>query len=911
VKFSTAGAAVAAASMAVLGALAAPGTAFAIVYGLESNEGGGGSAAPTQLFSFEENGSTVTVIADVMVGADDILADALAQSPIHGLRAYRLIGANSQLISINPTTGAAAHIGSALANRTMRAAAFDALGRLWVIDAANNVLLRIDPVTGAVLGSPVPLLLGIDPFAITSAGSDIAFAANGSGVLVDSNSVYSLNVANGAVALLFQDTAAQMDLSPVFHVGAAFVAGVGGGKLFVFDVNGTDDVYFYQSLSTPRVLYDEDFSPAFNSGRGDLASLPPILAPEQVQFEFKQDAPAPGFGGGYSLSGIVEPPSIIDGGYLVFRAQVDGPGSDDPQVVYRWHPVGGAVLIARTGQSVGCPGATRTVDFLESPVVDNDGNVAFTATLDTGRGLLVWDATPGTLICAARTGQAVTVTCDTIAGPCGDGGVGNSVGGLLTNIAAFQNRVAASFSDGRALFVGAMSVNAGGTANAVWTWDLATGTLVNIANSRQLADDVVVPPNNPFYQTFTHVASCDGKLYGILDVSQGAPASVYELKPDGQNHDSLERGYRSEFITRVDFHCSRGNWGYAGTFSSIQNDLDTSRRGVWVDNQQIYSFGVTAFPGGAATTLGNQLGEALLGVAPGDYKTVFATKLTGGTANGKSGVFIDGSAIALQDVAYETEAHPGLNLSIEKIYTASVSPPGNVALFMQKRDSSTMALSDALAFWDGAAVSLFSMVGDSIQVGGEPATITGFRVAGRNFTDTVVTGTGRDGHINPFNDSNTFVYVVDYVLQSGLGQSPGGGLVPRGGAPGSAIAIANLNQAAFASLDVDANGVVQPLTDGLLLLRHLFGFTGATLINGALGAGCSRCAAADITTYLNGLGSLLNVDGNPTLEALTDGLLALRYLFGFTGATLTTGAVGPMCTRCDSAAIVGYLDGLD
>jgi hypothetical protein len=116
----------------------------------------------------------------------------------------------------------------------------------------------------------------------------------------------------------------------------------------------------------------------------------------------------------------------------------------------------------------------------------------------------------------------------------------------------------------------------------------------------------------------------------------------------------------------------------------------------------------------------------------------------------------------------------------------------------------------------------------------------------------------------------------------------------------------------FAVLDVDANGVVQPLTDGLLVLRHLFGFTGGTLINNALGGGCTRCLAADITTYLNGLGMQLDIDltgGSP--QALTDGLLVLRYLFGFTGNTLTNNATGPGCMRCNAADIVNYLNGLD
>jgi hypothetical protein len=116
---------------------------------------------------------------------------------------------------------------------------------------------------------------------------------------------------------------------------------------------------------------------------------------------------------------------------------------------------------------------------------------------------------------------------------------------------------------------------------------------------------------------------------------------------------------------------------------------------------------------------------------------------------------------------------------------------------------------------------------------------------------------------------------------------------------------------AFAVLDVDADGTVQALTDGLLVLRHLFGFTGGTLINGAVGGGCTRCLAGDITAYLNGIASSLNVDGNGSLEALTDGLLALRYLFGFTGGTLINGAVGAGCTRCDATAIVNYLNGLD
>ncbi len=102
----------------------------------------------------------------------------------------------------------------------------------------------------------------------------------------------------------------------------------------------------------------------------------------------------------------------------------------------------------------------------------------------------------------------------------------------------------------------------------------------------------------------------------------------------------------------------------------------------------------------------------------------------------------------------------------------------------------------------------------------------------------------------------------------------------------------------LAVLDVDADQKVGPLTDGLLILRFLFGFTGTTLTTGALGVDCTRCAPGAITSYLAALGTVLDVDDNGTPGPLTDGLLILRYLFDFNGATLVVGATGGDCNRC-------------
>jgi hypothetical protein len=113
-----------------------------------------------------------------------------------------------------------------------------------------------------------------------------------------------------------------------------------------------------------------------------------------------------------------------------------------------------------------------------------------------------------------------------------------------------------------------------------------------------------------------------------------------------------------------------------------------------------------------------------------------------------------------------------------------------------------------------------------------------------------------------------------------------------------------------AILDVDTDGNTGALTDGLLVLRHLFGFTGSTLVNGAVGGSCGRCDSTAVASYLTALGSVLDVDDDGGLGALTDGLLVLRFLFGFTGSTLVNGAVASGCDRCTAPAIEAYLQAL-
>ena len=94
------------------------------------------------------------------------------------------------------------------------------------------------------------------------------------------------------------------------------------------------------------------------------------------------------------------------------------------------------------------------------------------------------------------------------------------------------------------------------------------------------------------------------------------------------------------------------------------------------------------------------------------------------------------------------------------------------------------------------------------------------------------------------------------------------------------------------SLDIDGNGNPDALSDGLLILRSLFGLTGAQLTDNAVSPDAIFSSAAEIQSRINNLGEFLDIDGNGLpVDPLSDGLLILRYLFGIRGADLIDGVV--------------------
>jgi ferredoxin len=109
------------------------------------------------------------------------------------------------------------------------------------------------------------------------------------------------------------------------------------------------------------------------------------------------------------------------------------------------------------------------------------------------------------------------------------------------------------------------------------------------------------------------------------------------------------------------------------------------------------------------------------------------------------------------------------------------------------------------------------------------------------------------------------------------------------------------------SFDVDQSLKAQPLTDGLLVIRHLFGFSGDSLTSGAVASDASRDSSEAIASYLTDADAQLDIDGDSESKPLTDGLLLIRYLFGFSGDSLVSGAIGSDARRSTAEAVEAYI----
>ena len=106
------------------------------------------------------------------------------------------------------------------------------------------------------------------------------------------------------------------------------------------------------------------------------------------------------------------------------------------------------------------------------------------------------------------------------------------------------------------------------------------------------------------------------------------------------------------------------------------------------------------------------------------------------------------------------------------------------------------------------------------------------------------------------------------------------------------------------SFDLDDDGQVVGETDTLMIMRYLSGIRGTSLVTDPFNTSTS------IEQTLAGMTELLDIDGNGKVEALVDGMLLSRCLSGYEGQALIDGVISETVGRNTAEQITQYCNKL-
>jgi hypothetical protein len=249
------------------------------VWGVKSYESPAPSGVPATLFNFAEDASAFTTVGPVTLSSSQIDVDGLALSPEGTLFGFQVGIPGSRLISIDKGTAVATIVGPVLANCDIRGAVFTLAGRIVALDVAQKQVVQVHPVTGQTIGAGVPLQVTTQSGVVQDV-CDIAQAPDGSFLVAwNYNELHSVDLNTGATRLLF------LDPVPDRQGGVATLAGLAFSRdatnpatLFAYEVSLQDDIYTYQTdAGFSRALPLPNIISCYNAGRGDLATVPPLL----------------------------------------------------------------------------------------------------------------------------------------------------------------------------------------------------------------------------------------------------------------------------------------------------------------------------------------------------------------------------------------------------------------------------------------------------------------------------------------------------------------------------------------------------------------------------------------------------------------------------------------------------------
>ncbi|MBC6476608.1 MAG: cadherin-like domain-containing protein [Hormoscilla sp. GM7CHS1pb] len=217
--------------------------------------------------------------------------------------------------------------------------------------------------------------------------------------------------------------------------------------------------------------------------------------------------------------------------------------------------------------------------------------------------------------------------------------------------------------------------------------------------------------------------------------------------------------------------------------------------------------------------------------------------------------------------------------------------------------------------WDSSQVAFDPVTGltEHFPLGAQPISavlddpITNGGLDGDPNTDKYILQAWVDANGNWPNNPNPTLYTANFTALPGFSGTQINFGANSDDLPANSnfvpSSIALTSRAPSPTLDIDGNGVIDALTDGLVAIRYLFGFRGETLTKDVVGEGATS-DTSEIVTYLDEVGDMmLDIDGNGTAGALTDGILFLRHALGFSDQALIQGAISEGATRTTATAI--------
>ena len=350
--------------------------------------------------------------------------------------------------------------------------------------------------------------------------------------------------------------------------------------------------------------------------------------------------------------------------------------------------------------------------------------------------------------------------------------------------------------------------------------------------------------------------------------------------------------------------------------------------GATVFGQKVAANGAGAVYLAGSFSSANLTTPALTKIGTSDAFAVKLDAATGGVTWGKnfggSGASMFGSAIATDASG---SAWLGGNFATANLTTPALARIGTSDAFAIKLDALTGATSWAKNYGGTGVTSVFpsALAADSagaIYLAGDfrngnlttpPMTLIGGRDV---FAIRIDGATGTPQWARNSGGINASAF-ADAVAITGSGNTCIGGnfrdanlTAPPLTKIGTRDAVIICLSASAATLDIDVNQKYDALTDGLIVLRYLFGLTGSSMTLNALGPGATRTDPTQIKLYLDQVRPMLDIDDNGQTDALTDGLMLLRYLFGLRGDSLTTNAIGSNAKRMQAPQIEAYIQSL-